>query len=559
MHKRKSQVEASDFKPKRTLLDEVLDLEAAGVKKPQSEDEHAREKERLLFEAQAKKRALASDRELALGVTYSEPISSLWSPPRCFRQFTAEKIRHMRKRRHILVDGEDIPPCIPSFRFMKIPKAVIKHLRSKCIRVPTPIQMQGLPIAFAGRDMIGIASTGSGKTLTFALPAVLRALEREVQLPFVGGEGPVGLVLAPSRELARQIHENCESLSTALASGSCRYPRLRTLLCIGGISMSEQAETLRNGVHIVVATPGRLQDLLNRKRINLDICEILCLDEADRMVDLGFEEDMRNIISYFKHQRQTLLFSATMPRKIQDFAKSALVKPIICNVGRAGAANKDVKQVVEYVRSEEKLDLLLSCLQKTAPPVLIFSMSKVEVDDILEFMLKRGIDAVAIHGGKTQEERDYAVNMFKERKADVMVATDVAGKGLDFPRIRHVINFDMPKDIEDYVHRIGRTGRSGKKGVATTFVNDEVSDQALLDLKYLLQEAKQKVPAFLASLKDPHAKPTTTDSTDSDSLVECVFCGGLGHRITQCPKLEAQNRLYLQKQKDSYGGIDSGY
>jgi ATP-dependent RNA helicase DDX41 len=195
------------------------------------------------------------------------------------------------------------------------------------------------------------------------------------------------------------------------------------------------------------------------------------MDEADRMVDVGFEEDMRTVFSYFKAQRQTLLFSATMPQKIQDFARTALVKPIIVNVGRAGAANLDVIQEVEYVKQEAKIVYLLECLQKTAPPVLIFAENKADVDDIHEYLLLKGVEAVSIHGGKSQEERDWAIRMFKDGKKDVMVATDVAGKGMDFADIQHVINFDMPAEIENYVHRIGRTGRSGKTGIATTFIN----------------------------------------------------------------------------------------
>jgi ATP-dependent RNA helicase DDX41 len=174
------------------------------------------------------------------------------------------------------------------------------------------------------------------------------------------------------------------------------------------------------------------------------------MDEADRLIDLGFEEEMRNIIDYFKHQRQTLLFSATMPRKIQNFAKSALVKPIEVNVGRAGAANLDVFQEVEYVKQEAKIVYLLECLQKTPPPVLIFCENKSDVDDIHEYLLLKGVEAVAIHGGKDQEEREYAIKAFKEGKKDVLVATDIASKGLDFPDVQHVINYDMPKEIENY-------------------------------------------------------------------------------------------------------------
>ena len=246
--------------------------------------------------------------------------------------------------------------------------------------------------------MIGIAFTGSGKTLAFCLPLIMFALEEEAKLPFVRGEGTVGVILCPSRELATQTYENVLTWTAALArDGGGKYPQLNTLLCIGGISMSEQSHVLSKGLHIVVATPGRLIDMLEKKRFTFDNCKYLCMDEADRMIDLGFEDDVRNIMSFFKvsmwpgndvhvltsnaqRQRQTLLFSATMPRKIQDFAQQSLVKPVLVNVGRAGAANLDVLQVVEYVKQEAKMVYLLECLQKTPPPVIIFSENKNEVD-----------------------------------------------------------------------------------------------------------------------------------------------------------------------------------
>ncbi|KAG9490778.1 hypothetical protein GDO78_006225 [Eleutherodactylus coqui] len=270
-------------------------------------------------------------------------------------------------------------------------------------------------------------------------------------------------------ELARQTHSIIEYYCRLLQEDN--FPTLRTALCIGGMSVKEQMETIKQGVHMMVATPGRLMDLLQKKMVSLDICRYLALDEADRMIDMGFEEDIRTIFSYFKGQRQTLLFSATMPKKIQNFAKSALVKPITINVGRAGAASLDVIQEVEYVKEEAKMVYLLECLQKTPPPVLIFAEKKADVDAIHEYLLLKGVEAVAIHGGKDQEERTKAIEAFREGKKDVLVATDVASKGLDFPAIQHVINYDMPEEIENYVHRIGRTGRSGNTGIATTFIN----------------------------------------------------------------------------------------
>ena len=525
------------------LLEQTLKLKQE--QRPQSELEKELELEQEILRAQSQRKQLFSDKELALDVKYAEPMKTTWRPPQCIMRRSEEQHDALRKKLHIIVEGDDIPPPIPSFKGMKLLQPIIDYLkREKGITKPTPIQIQGIPVAFSGRDMIGIAFTGSGKTLVFSLPLVMLALEAETRLPLIQGEGPVGIILCPSRELARQTYEFILGLCEALAGA--RFPRLNAMLCMGGISMASQLHMLKTGLHIVVATPGRLQDMLEKRKFNLDNCKYLCMDEADRMIDMGFEEDVRNIMQYFKSQRQTLLFSATMPKKIQNFAKSALVRPVVVNVGRAGAASLDIVQEVEYVKQESKMVYLLECLQKTPPPVLVFAENKNDVDDIYEYLLLKGIDVVAIHGGKDQEEREFAIRAYKAGKADVLVATDVASKGLDFAQIQHVINYDMPKEIEDYVHRIGRTGRSGKTGVATTFINRNSSEQILLDLKYLLREAKQRVPPILEVLDDPTEKFKQEGKSSSDVIdKECTFCGGLGHRITNCPKLEQQRRTQM--------------
>ncbi|KAF7338572.1 DEAD-box ATP-dependent RNA helicase 35 [Mycena venus] len=519
----------------RTLLMEAQEVHSRKA---------AEEADAEILEAIKSRRKLASDMELAKGISYTESLKTSWRPPRYIRERTNAQHQKVRDKYHILVDGEDIPPPIEHFVDMKIPEPILQHLKSNRITNPTPIQLQGIPAAFTGRDLIGIAFTGSGKTLAFCLPLIMMALEEETKLPFIRGEGPVGVILCPSRELANQTYENVVGWCSALAK-SGKYPQLNTLLCIGGISMNEQSHVMSKGLHIVVATPGRLIDMLEKKKFTFNNCKYLCMDEADRMIDLGFEDDVRNIMSFFtvspfrarrkfclnsfQGQRQTLLFSATMPKKIQDFAQQSLIKPVLVNVGRAGAANLDVLQVVEY----------------TPPPVIIFSENKNEVDDIQEYLLLKGVEAVAIHGSKTQEERQYAIKSFKSGAKDVMVASGVASKGLDFNDIQHVIIFSMPKEIEDYVHQIGRTGRSGKTGIATTFVNMNTPEPTLLDLKYLLMEAGQKVPPFLS----------TIDDTQGGSMKGCPVCGGLGHGISNCPKREdAQRRLMASHRTTDEGG-----
>ncbi|KAK4336807.1 hypothetical protein RND71_044029 [Anisodus tanguticus] len=387
-------------------------------------------------------------KELAQGIQYNEPIKTGWKAPRYIREMSEEEANKLREKYRILVDGEDICPPILTFEEMLFPKCILKALKKKGIKKPSPIQMQGIPVVLSGRDMIGIAFTGSGKTFVFCLPIIMFSLEQEIKLKFESFEGPYGLIICPSRELAKQTFEIIQYFCDALFDAG--FPMLKPILCIGGMQIREQKERFKRGIHIMVATPGRLIDLLNKKAVSLDVCRYLCMDEADRMVDLGFEEDVRTIFSYFKAQRQTLLFSATMPKKIQSFAKSALVKPVLINVGRAGSASLLVQQDVEYVKHEQRLGYLLDTLQKTEPPVLIFAMKKYDVDEIHEFLLIKGVDAVSIHGGKDQEERTKAVEKFRSGKMDVLVATDIASKGLDFKDIKHVINYDMPEDIEDY-------------------------------------------------------------------------------------------------------------
>ncbi|KAN0025092.1 hypothetical protein ACTFIV_009508 [Dictyostelium citrinum] len=484
---------------------------------------------------------LVSVKDRAKDVVYTDSIKTSWRAPRYILAKEEKDHQKVRDQLNIITDGDNIPPPITTFKEMKIPKPMIDVLLEKGIKKPSPIQVQGLPVILSGRDMIGIAYTGSGKTLVFTLPMVLFALEEEKKLPIIQGEGPFGLILCPSRELARQTYDLVNSFTNALHKNG-GHPQLRTLLAIGGIDLREQEHIFKKGVHMIVATPGRLLDLLNKKKINFKLCKYLGLDEADRLIDMGFEDDIRSVLDNFTSQRQTLLFSATMPKKIQEFARSALVLPVEVNVGRAGAANLNVTQEVEFVKPEAKIVYLLECLQKTPPPVLIFCENKKDVDDIYEYLLLKQVEAVSIHGDKSQDERESAIKAFREGKKDVLVATDVASKGLDFPEIQHVINFDMPREIENYIHRIGRTGRRGNKGVATTFINKNNTESLLLDLKYLLIEAKQKVPPALLEIPDDnqYLQKLQDRNGDDDDTKPCEYCDGRGHRLVNCPKLKKQ-------------------
>ncbi|XP_066994834.2 ATP-dependent RNA helicase abstrakt [Anabrus simplex] len=519
-----------------SLLDQHTELKKMAEAKKESAMERQLKEEEKILESVAEKKALMGVAELAKGIQYEDPIKTSWKPPHYILTMSENRHERVRRKLRILVEGEDVPPPIKSFKQMKFPRGILLGLEKKSIVKPTPIQVQGIPTVLSGRDMIGIAFTGSGKTLVFVLPLIMFCLEQETRLPFIKNEGPYGLIICPSRELAKQTHDIILHYCGCLQQQGA--PEIRCCLAIGGIPVSESVEVINRGVHIMVATPGRLMDMLDKKMVRLDVCRYLCMDEADRMIDMGFEEDVRTIFSFFKGQRQTLLFSATMPKKIQNFARSALVKPVTINVGRAGAASMNVIQEVEYVKQEAKIVYLLECLQKTPPPVLIFAEKKQDVDAIHEYLLLKGVEAVAIHGGKDQEERSRSVEAFRKNQKDVLVATDVASKGLDFADVQHVINYDMPDDVENYVHRIGRTGRSGKTGIATTFINKANDESVLLDLKHLLMEAKQKVPPFLAALQSENEKYLNLGDERG-----CSYCGGLGHRITDCPKLEAiQNK-----------------
>ncbi|EAS00947.3 DEAD/DEAH-box helicase (macronuclear) [Tetrahymena thermophila SB210] len=460
-----------------------------------------------------------------------ERVKTTWRIPKAYRTVTQREIQKVLKKYSVLLEGQNTPPPIQSFEEMKFPKKIIAILKEKKVKKPTPIQMVGLPTVLLGRDMIGIAPTGQGKTIVFLLPALVMAIEHEMNMPLFRGEGPLAIIIVPSHELAIQTYELACYYSQKLQEAG--YPQIRCSLSIGGMDMMQQIAQVREGVHLMVGTPGRTSDMVDKQKFNMNLCRYIVLDEADRLLDMIFEKEIRNIIDHVPGARQTLLFSSTMPKKVQDFAKQALIDPIIVNVGRAGQVNLNVIQEVEYVKQEEKLQYLISCLQKTKPPVLIFCDKSNDVDDIHEYLLLKGIDVTSLHGGKKQEERTKAMKEFQQSQKDVLVATDIGAKGLDFPNVQHVINFDMPKEIESYVHRIGRTGRLGKTGRATTFVNKQQDENILSDLKMLLMEAKQPIPHFL--------KQITHDSQTGG----CGFCGGLGHTIHNCNKLEQQKMKAL--------------
>ena len=346
---------------------------------------------------------------------------------------------------------------------------LLRAVQAEGYQTATPIQAQAIPQVIKGRDLIGCAQTGTGKTAAFALPTLQRLCAqgnepREARGRRRGGNRRKirALILSPTRELAAQIGE---SLSTY-----GQFTHLRHTVVYGGVSQGRQVRALQKGVDTLVATPGRLLDLIGQGFIDLGEVEILTLDEADRMLDMGFIHDLRRIVAHVPRHRQTLMFSATMPQEIRQLAAQWLRKPAHVQVAPDAAPAEKVEQSVYFVEPRQKPRLLAKFLQNTpSTRTLVFSRTKHGADKIVRALMREGIRAAAIHGNKSQSARQHVLEHFKSDRLPVLIATDVAARGLDVNDISHVINYDMPHDAETYVHRIGRTGRAGAAGIAVSF------------------------------------------------------------------------------------------
>ena len=339
---------------------------------------------------------------------------------------------------------------------------------------PTEIQSQAIPAAIAGKDIIGCAQTGTGKTAAFVLPILNRLSHEHIPHKKVVRS----LILTPTRELAVQIEEAIRAYG--------RFLHLRTLAVYGGVNIKGQFNTLRNGVDIIVATPGRLLDHMQRRTIDLRHIEVLVLDEADRMFDMGFIRDVRRIISALPANRQTFLFSATVTPEISALAKGVQKSPVMIQIGRPRNPIETINQHIYMVEREQKITLLLRLLQDgQLSSILIFSRTKHGADRINRYLQRADIESVAIHSGRTQAQRERALDGFKNGKFRVMVATDIAARGIDVTGISHVINFDVPAFPEDYIHRIGRTGRAEATGDAITFVSRDEHKQLRMIEKFI--------------------------------------------------------------------------
>jgi ATP-dependent RNA helicase DeaD len=350
---------------------------------------------------------------------------------------------------------------LKTFEEFNLHPAVLKAIHEMGFEESTPIQEKAIPIALEGRDLIGQAQTGTGKTAAFSIPLIQNIDAKE--------ENIVALIMTPTRELAIQVAEEIAKLS--------RFKGLRTLPIYGGQDIVKQIRALRQKPQIIIGTPGRLLDHINRKTIKLDKVQTVILDEADEMLDMGFLDDINTILSKCPEERQTMLFSATMPPNIKKLADTYLKNPEHVSVVPKQVSAPSVEQYYMEVQEQQKFEILSRLIDMEAPDLaIIFGRTKRRVDELSEALKKRGYSAEGLHGDLSQNQRDMVMRKFRDGSIDVLVATDVAARGLDVSGVTHVFNFDLPQDPESYVHRIGRTGRAGKEGVAITFVTPRETD-----------------------------------------------------------------------------------
>lgn len=404
---------------------------------------------------------------------------------------TAEEVEAYRRRREITVEGNDVPKPVRDFRDVGFPEYVLQEITKAGFTEPTPIQSQGWPMALKGRDLIGIAETGSGKTLAYLLPAIVHVNAQPILAP---GDGPIVLVLAPTRELAVQIQQE----TTKFGASS----KIKSTCIYGGVPKGPQVRDLQKGVEIIIATPGRLIDMMESHHTNLRRVTYLVLDEADRMLDMGFEPQIKKIVSQIRPDRQTLYWSATWPKEVELLARTFLFDPYKVIIGSEELkANHAICQHVEILSESQKYNKLVNLLEDImdGSRILIFMDTKKGCDQITRQLRMDGWPALSIHGDKSQAERDWVLSEFKSGKSPIMTATDVAARGLDVKDVKYVINYDFPGSLEDYVHRIGRTGRAGATGTAYTFFT-AANARFAKDLISILVEAGQKVSPELANM-----------------------------------------------------------
>ena len=429
------------------------------------------------------------------------------------------------------------PVILDSLAFTDLGLApeLLKALTESGYTKPTPIQAQAIPVALAGGDLMAGAQTGTGKTAAFALP-VLQKLLPLASASASPAKHPVrALILTPTRELAIQVEESVKAYA--------KHTSLRSLVVYGGVDIKTQTPHLKTGVEVLVATPGRLLDHIEQKTIQLNQVQILVLDEADRMLDMGFMPDLKRILALLPKQRQNLMFSATFSNDIKKLADEFLTKPQLIEVARSNATNDNVTQKVYEVAQSDKEALLIQLLKAAnASQVIIFTKTKITASRLSRSLAREGIAADAIHGDKTQQERIKALDGFKAGTITALVATDVAARGLDISELPMVINYEIPSAPEDYVHRIGRTGRAGALGIAISFVSPE-EDKYILEIEKLI---KRQIPKETVALEKPSSKARTSSSKDS------------GYKLNNAQDASATKRM-PPKKKSSDPWFDKPY
>ena len=350
-----------------------------------------------------------------------------------------------------------------NFEALGLSPHVLKSIDHLGFTTPTPIQEKAIPLVLAGHDVMGLAQTGTGKTAAFGLPLIHHLLEHRGKPP---AKVAKSLILAPTRELVNQIADNLRKFTKGTP--------LRVECVVGGMPINRQARNLSRGADILIATPGRLLDLVDRKAVILDQATFLVLDEADQMLDLGFIHSLRKIAELVGKTRQTMLFSATMPRQIENLSRAYLTDPVRVETAPSGRAADKVKQSVHFLEKSEKAALLLKCLRERPSDLsLVFSRTKHGAEKLMKQLVKAGLPAASIHGNKSQGQRDRALKGFRNGKTRILVATDVAARGIDIQGVSHVYNYDLPEVAENYVHRIGRTARAGAEGEGIAFCSPE--------------------------------------------------------------------------------------
>lgn len=449
-----------------------------------------------LAEANKKKELKPVDHSAIL---YPAIRKNLYIVPRKLALLTEEQKQAIRSELEIKIRGRGCPPPVETWEQCGLSDRMLSVLQNAGFTAPFAIQRQAIPALMAGRDVIGVARTGSGKTLAFLLPLFRQVLD---QPPLAEGEGPIGIIMAPARELAVQIYTEAKKFAKAVGR--------RVTAVYGGAGIKDQIGELKRGADIVVCTPGRMIDILTMqagKLISMKRVSFVVMDEADRMFDMGFEPQINMILQNIRPDRQVALFSATFPTKVEALARKVLKEsPLEITVGGRSVASDTIEQHVEVREEDDKYERLLQLLGHwyERGNVLVFVDSQAKVDTLFSDLARSGYPALTLHGGKEQDDRESSISDFKKKISTLMVATSVAGRGLDVPDLVCVINYSCPNHLEDYVHRVGRTGRAGRSGTAYTFISPEEEQHAPTLIK-ALQQAKQTVPPELQAMADAFA------------------------------------------------------